>query len=219
MNETSWWAGTDPVEMLRLLPRLPLAFGPRQVRLFACACCRLAWHLLSEPSRAAVVVGERFADGEASPGERGRAAEEAKRARLGARGAGWYAAHAVEQALSQPCGLERAAVAARAAQAALADPGDVEAQAREQARQAALLRDLVAPGPVRLAPAWLAWGDRTVVALARALAADGAFAELPVLADALEEAGCDSAYLLGHLRAAGPHARGCWALELCVARE
>jgi hypothetical protein len=41
-------------------------------------------------------------------------------------------------------------------------------------------------------------------------------ARLAVLADALEEAGCDDAGLPGHLRSAGPHWRGCWALDLIL---
>ena len=41
-----------------------------------------------------------------------------------------------------------------------------------------------------------------------------AFAELPILADALEDAGCTDPTLLDHLRRPGPHFRGCWALDL-----
>jgi hypothetical protein len=43
-----------------------------------------------------------------------------------------------------------------------------------------------------------------------------AFDRLPVLADALDDAGCADAELLGHLRAPTPHARGCWALDLLL---
>jgi hypothetical protein len=45
-----------------------------------------------------------------------------------------------------------------------------------------------------------------------------AFDCLPILADALEDAGCTSNALLGHLRSPGPHVRGCWALDLVLAR-
>ena len=50
-------------------------------------------------------------------------------------------------------------------------------------------------------------------AIAAGVAADQAFDRLPVLADALEDAGCDSEPLLTHLRGPGPHVRGCWALD------
>jgi hypothetical protein len=42
---------------------------------------------------------------------------------------------------------------------------------------------------------------------------------LAVLADALEEAGCDQADLLGHLRGPGPHVRGCWAVDLVLGKS
>jgi hypothetical protein len=43
---------------------------------------------------------------------------------------------------------------------------------------------------------------------------EGAFERLPVLADALEEAGCGDEGLLAHLRSPGPHVLGCWAIDL-----
>jgi hypothetical protein len=58
-----------------------------------------------------------------------------------------------------------------------------------------------------------AWRSETVVQLAQHCQASADFSTLPILADALEEAGCDNGDLLQHLRGAGPHARGCWALE------
>ena len=44
-------------------------------------------------------------------------------------------------------------------------------------------------------------------------------ARLAVLSDALEEAGCDDAELLSHLRSPGPHVRGCWALDLILGKQ
>lgn len=58
-----------------------------------------------------------------------------------------------------------------------------------------------------------AWRSETVIQLAQHCQATADFSALPILADALEEAGCDNPDLLDHLRGAGPHARGCWALE------
>ena len=57
------------------------------------------------------------------------------------------------------------------------------------------------------------WRSPSVVQLARHAHATADFTVLPVLADALEEAGCDHGDLLDHLRHGGPHIRGCWALE------
>jgi hypothetical protein len=41
----------------------------------------------------------------------------------------------------------------------------------------------------------------------------------PILADALEEAGCTERALLDHLRGPGPHVRACWAVDLVLAKE
>jgi hypothetical protein len=42
---------------------------------------------------------------------------------------------------------------------------------------------------------------------------------LAALADALEDAGCNDADLLGHLRSPGPHVRGCWAVDLVLGKS
>ncbi|MEO2092077.1 MAG: hypothetical protein ABGY75_21700, partial [Gemmataceae bacterium] len=58
------------------------------------------------------------------------------------------------------------------------------------------------------------WRSETVVALAAGIYAERAFDRLPILADALEEAGCDHPDVLAHCRGPGPHARGCWVVDL-----
>jgi hypothetical protein len=57
------------------------------------------------------------------------------------------------------------------------------------------------------------WRTPTTAALSQAIFADRAFDRMPILADALEEAGCDSADVLDHCRGDGPHVRGCWVVE------
>jgi hypothetical protein len=85
-----------------------------------------------------------------------------------------------------------------------------------------LLRDILGnpfrPVP-RVDPRCLSWNGGTVPKLAAAIYADRAFDRLPVLADALEDAGCTDAALLGHLRGGGEHVRGCWALDLVLGKE
>jgi hypothetical protein len=82
--------------------------------------------------------------------------------------------------------------------------------------QCDLLRDIFGNPfrPVRADPAWLRWNDGTVVKLARAIYDERACERLPLLADAVEDAGCTSDTLVSHLRGPGPHVRGCWALDL-----
>jgi hypothetical protein len=72
---------------------------------------------------------------------------------------------------------------------------------------------------VTIPPSSLVWNDGTVVKLAQGIYDDRAFDRLPVLADALEEAGCDNAEILSHLRGSGPHVRGCWAVDLLTGRS
>ena len=62
-------------------------------------------------------------------------------------------------------------------------------------------------------------GDGIVYKLALHAYEAHAWDRLPILADALEEAGCDDVDVLAHLRGPGPHARGCWALDLVLGRE
>jgi hypothetical protein len=59
----------------------------------------------------------------------------------------------------------------------------------------------------------------TAAALAATIYHERAFDRLPILADALEDAGCDNADILDHLRGPGPHVRGCWALDLVLGKE
>jgi hypothetical protein len=90
---------------------------------------------------------------------------------------------------------------------------------------AALLRDVIG-NPFRPAPLNAAWRTPTSLALAAA-AYDNRIlpagtlepARLAVLADALEEAGCTDAEILGHLRLPGPHLRGCFAVDQVLGRS
>jgi hypothetical protein len=55
--------------------------------------------------------------------------------------------------------------------------------------------------------------------MAEVIYADSAFDRLPVLADALEEAGCTISDILDHCRGPGPHVRGCWVVDLLLGKE
>jgi hypothetical protein len=115
-------------------------------------------------------------------------------------------------------------VAGAAAVAAAGDAGGPAWEAERRA-QAKVLRDIF-DNPFRPVSVSPAWQTAEVVALAEA-AYDGRelpagtldLARLAVLADALEEAGCDQADLLGHLRGPGPHVRGCWAVDLILGKS
>jgi hypothetical protein len=73
--------------------------------------------------------------------------------------------------------------------------------------------------PVSLNPAWLTWHDGLIVSMARQMYESRDFTDLPVLADALEDAGCTSQDILGHCRSGGEHVRGCWVVDLVLGKS
>jgi hypothetical protein len=86
--------------------------------------------------------------------------------------------------------------------------------------QCALLRDLT--GPVLFRPITLdsTWLTSTVVAIATQMYESRDFGAMPILADALQDAGCDSDDVLNHCRgAAATHVRGCWVVDLVLGKE
>lgn len=99
-----------------------------------------------------------------------------------------------------------------------ADPAWRRAYQAERDVQAALLRDITG-NPFRPVAADPTWRTSTAVALAAAIHDGRAFDRMPVLADALEEAGCDNADALAHCRGALPHVRGCWVIDLLLNKQ
>jgi hypothetical protein len=198
------------------------AWGRRKLRLFACACCRRVWDLLpGGVCQQAVVVSERDADGRAGPGElaaiRRRchvatsgptpATCAAEAARAAAHRQAWQAAQDAALAASSAAGMLRGVVA------------DYQRgfQAERQA-QMGLLRDIIG-NPYRPPAVVLSWVTQRVVDLAQRLYEKRAFGDLPILADALEEAGCSEPAILSHCRSGSEHVRGCWALDLILGKS
>ncbi|MCE9530233.1 MAG: hypothetical protein K8T89_03725 [Planctomycetes bacterium] len=70
--------------------------------------------------------------------------------------------------------------------------------------------------PVRLDPRWL---SSNVVDLAQAIYEDRAYDRMPILADALMDAGCDNDEIIHHCRGGGPNVRGCWVVDLILGKE
>jgi len=85
-----------------------------------------------------------------------------------------------------------------------------------RAVQADFVRDIFGNHfrPVATDPAWL---TSTVIALAHGIYDEKAFDRLPILADALQDAGCDNDDVLNHCRQPGEHVRGCWVVDWCWA--
>ena len=101
-------------------------------------------------------------------------------------------------------------------------PDYEEALRVEQAFQSCLLHaasfGLLPFRAVSLDPTYLTWNNGTIPMLAQAVYNNHAFDRLPLLANALEVIGCTNADVLSHLRAEGPHVKGCWALDLLIGK-
>ncbi|HEX4608720.1 MAG TPA: hypothetical protein VH092_11000 [Urbifossiella sp.] len=230
MTEAEWLGATDPRPVLEALRGKA---SDRKLRLFGCACCRRVYHLLtSDRSRAAVVMAERYADGLATETEIGPFAGSAL---AGSDFRLPTARREAESAASQLCKLSPTFDAGYAAyfassHAAIAMAHDVNRRSehpaevigpalriREEAEQVRVLRDIfeTAFRPVSFDPSW-----RTeAAALARGVYEGRAFDHLPILADALEDAGCADPAVLAHCRGGGPHVRGCWVVDLVLGKE
>ncbi len=80
------------------------------------------------------------------------------------------------------------------------------------------LRDIVGNPfrPVAFTPHWC---TINVLELARTIYDERAFERLPILADALMDAGCDDEQIIGHCRSNGPHVRGCWLLDMILGKS
>lgn len=234
MTETEWLTGNDLDAMLEYLEELdvaPLEEAPpvlelprepvrrpkptdRKFRLFCAACCRRVWPLLQDlRSRNAVEILERYADGLATDAQ-------------------WFAGHSsaydVMAELGEP--LTEQDWAAETVLWALddSDPyyaardttdGACNALGQESAVLADLLRDIFGNPfhPVAVDATLL--GGGAISHLAQAIYNEQAFERMPILADALEEVGCSNDVVLAHCRGDAIHVRGCWLLDLLLAKE
>jgi hypothetical protein len=73
--------------------------------------------------------------------------------------------------------------------------------------------------PAALDLRWLDWKESIIPRMARVIYRKRCFRNLPILADALEEAGCNDEALLFHCRAPEDHVRGCWVVDLLLGRD
>jgi hypothetical protein len=223
MTEAEWLDGGYPQRMLDVF------FGrglDRKLRLFACACVRRVGEFVADRRcQIALEVAERFADGNATWEElqvAHHAAEDATRRFGGAAHPAEHAARDAARDAAFAAAREAARLAALAVRTDDPDEEDVYATMVAAERdQCAILRDIMGNPfrPVALDPLWAHWNGDTVRRLAQAIDAGRRFEDLPVLADALEEAGCQEAALLAHCRGRAEHFRGCWVVDLLAGKE
>jgi len=225
MNEAAWLASCSSAKMLSCLrglePRLvdldrPLSH--RQGRLLACACLRLVEPLLVEAGVQEILpLIETHADGQ--PGQP-RLLEASREKVVGLLGDGhWTARYAIgEVPARHHLGIALLSALDPQENGWLAPPRVVELLPPEQrGLPALLLRDVIGNpfrGPPAIDPAWLTWNAGFIAQFARTIYQERRFDDLPILGDALEEAGCADRDILDHCRADRLHVRGCWVMDL-----
>jgi hypothetical protein len=230
MTEADWLRCDNPEPMLRFAAKY---ISRRKELLFAVACCRRLRPWLDRYTAGLLDAVERWADEPLTVEEHNELANNAlaKADGLSYRCgtpegcARWLAGDAVYDASDRnPFGAAHGA--ACVVEVARQDPAtfDVtkpgplaQGDPAERCIQVALLHCLL-DNPFHLTRADPAWRTPTTVQLAAAVYEEHAFERLPILADALEEVGCADANVLGHLRGLGPHARGCWVIDLLLGR-
>ncbi len=208
------WQVMETIHQLSLYARRKA--GSRRLRLFACACCRHIWHLIPDQrSRRTVEIAERFADGLATRNEMA-AARAASPGRADPWGAD-AAAHAAVQ-VAMAAASEAAEYTSRSACEAVLTTTRRKARAAataEQRFQSALFDDILGhfTYPIVLDSSLFRWHNACIVGIAQAIYDEHAFERMPILGDALMDAGCDNPRVVEHCQSAGPHARGCWLLD------
>jgi hypothetical protein len=220
MTEADWLTCADPQPILESLRGKA---SDRKLRLFAVACCWLSWDFIADDrNRRAVEFAEHLAD-RATAGKglsRVRASTRDGTAWCTIMGSAWEAA--LHAARSGAGDAARSAARGKAwAGREARDSAWRLTRAAARLTQAGVLRCILG-NPFRPSPpppaTVLVWDGATVPKLAQGIYDERAFDRLPILADALEEAGCTDQALLGHLRGPGPHARGCWAVDLLLGK-
>jgi hypothetical protein len=230
MTEAEWVAETDPRPTLEVLRGKA---SDRKLRLFGVACCRRIYKSLSEErSQSLVLVAEQFADGLADADELRAAYEGALAANhdIYVNGGNQYASTAVlglQQSIDLDCVTTEVFNCVTICDDRLGTVCHDEAQFQELCTQletdewraqSKLMRDIFG-NPFRAVAVDPAWLTSTVVALAEGIYQDRDFSAMPILADALQDAGCDNDEVLNHCRSDGPHFRGCWVVDLVLCKE
>jgi hypothetical protein len=227
MTEMEWEECDDPQEMISIILQ-ERRISKRKLGLFNVACCRQLWDLIpNERIRAVIDLAERYAEDKV-------AYEELE--------AFWDAAldmerHTIDDVILEIIGNLAAdqsgsladEIASRSVMAIGGAAADAvpatrrtdryeDAAAAAAAEQTYLLRDIFG-NPFQqkgIDPVWRLWNHGLILRLAEMIYDTRRYTDMPILADALEDAGCTAAAILDHSRGPGPHTRGCWVVDLIL---
>lgn len=226
MTEAEWLTSTDFGSLLQFADGFA---SRRKGHLFALAWLERHRGLLSSRSAWAFNVARRRAEGEDDPEVRDRAVavawEEYNRA-IGRWGEEWATAtHLLWRLLLAPDdwrgyrGPSGATVVGACACRHQAYRDDDEATAEAEARAALPLARDIFGNPFRPVAFDPRWRTTDVLGIAQGVYEDRAFDRLPLLADALMDAGCDDEQVLSHCRSEGPHVRGCFVVDMVLGKD
>jgi hypothetical protein len=230
MTEPEWLSCNDPGSMLNVIQDMA---SKRKLRLFAVACCRRIWPLLAdERSRQGVEASELHVEGALDYLSLHTAAQKAWDAARETRAPPFAGYRAQELARGLVASHASTAAAAAAWCHDLTDvrkASELSALARqgvdwsggrnaEFVAQCDLIR-CVFGNPFRTIPFDSAWISSTARQVAQAIYDDRDFDRMPILADALEDAGCTSEEVLAHCRGESPHVSGCWVVDWILGKK
>jgi hypothetical protein len=198
--------------------------GARKGRLFAAACCRCVARRADDPRAIAFIdVVEELAD-RPEPKDHKTNPFEAQQAKafdaLNATSLSSPARAAITAIINAGFALwlpSLSVTVARYARDAVSLDGR-DARRREARAQARMVREILG-NPFRPIAFNPRWRTADTLGLARGIYEDRAFDRMPLLADALMDAGCADEQVLGHCRGEGPHVRGCWVVDLVLGKE
>jgi hypothetical protein len=205
--------------MLRLLDS---SASTRKYRLFACACFDMLqdnrWRLELDPKIGlAVDLARRFADAQATDKERTSGLRSANKWTCDLK---WFSS-AVRSLLAKDA-WEAAVWVNRSIATDLASMGYAHEEQETLALANECLTEIVLEcfGTLHLRPVAFSpeWRTETVMSLAQQMYDSRDFSAMPILADALQDAGCDNEDILDHCRGGGPHVRGCWVVDACLGK-
>ena len=219
VTESDWHEADNPMKMIRFLGA---SASNRKQNLLIAACFRRIWHLLKTArGHRAIEVLEQFVEGNATAEQWAQAKEDA-----------WQSTKEIPNpedssnpehlaigaiGLHNSIGDHLLGVAYATAWVKVGTPAAIS----EPEAQCVLVREIFG-NPFRPIPidiAWLAWNDGTISKVAQPIYDERAFDRMPILADALEDAGCDNADILTHCRNSGDHVRGCWVVDLLLGKS
>jgi hypothetical protein len=222
MTEEEWLKATQPADLIDCVRVTIKPVPRRKLRLYSCACCRrLPASVLEGPLGDAVECVEQFADGRASLDQLNRERERHGHGRnVGVWKNEWlrhlFAANVLlwdgVRALGRLSDDFRSRVQPGSTYWDELNTQGIPILERERPFLAVLLRDIFG-NPFRPVTFNPAWRTDTAVAVARQMYDSREFGAMPILADALQDAGCEDEQVLTHCREPGPHVRGCWVCD------